>query len=75
MLAGNAAVADDPLVDAVRILATAGGAPRAAAAARLTGVPEDELRRLVLAYRHGGAHATPSRGARPRRAPGHGDHG
>jgi hypothetical protein len=55
MLAGSAAVTEDPLVDAVRMLATAAGAPRAAAAARLTGVPEDELRRLVLAYRHGGA--------------------
>ena len=56
MLAGGAAAAEeDPLVDAVRMLATAGGAPRVAEASRLTGVPEDEVRRLVLAYRHGGA--------------------
>jgi hypothetical protein len=56
MLAGDhpAAEVDDPLVDAVRILATAEGAPHAAQAARLTGRPEEELRRLVLAYRHGG---------------------
>ena len=55
MLAGEAAVeADDPLVDAVRILATAEGASHAARAASLTGRPEEELRRLVLAYRHGG---------------------
>jgi hypothetical protein len=56
MLAGNypAVEVDDPLVDAVRILATAEGASHAAQAARLTGRPEDELRRLVLAYRHGG---------------------
>jgi hypothetical protein len=37
------------------LLATAAGAPQVGAAARLTGVPEDDLRRLVLAYRHGGA--------------------
>jgi hypothetical protein len=56
MLAGGdaAAEADDPLVDAVRILATAEGASHIAQAARLTGRPEEELRRLVLAYRHGG---------------------
>ena len=56
MLAGGYAAAevDDPLVDAVRILATAEGASHTAQAARLTGRPEDELRRLVLAYRHGG---------------------
>jgi len=56
MLAGDhpAAEVDDPLVDAVRILATAEGASHAAQAARLTGRPEEELRRLVLAYRHGG---------------------
>lgn len=50
-------LADDSLVclvDAVRILATAQGASRVAQAARLTGRPEVELRRLVLAYRHGG---------------------
>lgn len=53
----DAAAADeagDPLIDAVRILATPEGAPHAGQAARLTGVPEDELRGLVLAYRHGG---------------------
>jgi hypothetical protein len=56
MLAGDYPVVevDDPLVDAVRILATADGASHAAAAARLTDRPEEELRRLVLAYRHGG---------------------
>jgi hypothetical protein len=46
--------AGEPLVDAVRILATPEGAPHAGQAARLTGMPEDELRGLVLAYRHGG---------------------
>jgi hypothetical protein len=55
MLAGADAAAEDPLVDAVRMLASPGGAPRAGAAARLTGIPEDELRRLVLAYARGGA--------------------
>jgi hypothetical protein len=56
MLAGDypLAEADDPLVDAVRILATAEGASHVAQAAHLTGRPEEELRRLVLAYRHGG---------------------
>jgi hypothetical protein len=62
MLAGDAAPAQagtapqlqNPLVDAVRLLATTAGARQVEAAARLTGVPEDELRRLVLAYRHGG---------------------
>ena len=64
MLAGDypAVEADDlladgslvSLVDAVRILATALGASHIAQAARLTGRPEEELRRLVLAYRHGG---------------------
>lgn len=55
MLAGSATETEDPLVDAVRLLATAAGAPHTAAAARLTGIPEDDLRRLTLAYRHGGA--------------------
>ena len=54
MLAGSATTTEDPLVDAVRLLATPAGAPHTAAAARHTGIPEDDLRRLVLAYRHGG---------------------
>ena len=44
----------DPLIDAVRLLASAAGAQHAPQAAALTGLPEDDLRRLVLAYRHGG---------------------
>ena len=44
--------AGDPLINAVRILAAPAGAPHAGQAARLTGMPEDELRGLVLAYRH-----------------------
>jgi hypothetical protein len=55
ILAGSAATTEDPLIDAVRLLATPTGAPHAAAAARHTGIPEDDLRRLVLAYRHGGS--------------------
>ncbi len=47
--------ADDPLVDAVRILATPEGRLHTAQAARLTGLPAEELQWLVLAYRHGGA--------------------
>jgi hypothetical protein len=54
MLAGSATQTQDPLVDAVRLLATVAGAPQTGTAARLTGIPEDDLRRLVLAYRHGG---------------------
>ena len=54
MLAGSATQAHDPLIDAVRLLATAAGTPHTGAAAQLTGIPEDDLRRLVLAYRHGG---------------------
>ena len=54
MLAGAAAETQDAVVDAVRLLATGSAAAHAGAAAQLSGIPEDELRRLVLAYRHGG---------------------
>jgi hypothetical protein len=54
MLGGSPTQTHDPLIDAVRLLATAAGAPHTAAAARLTDIPEDDLRRLTLAYRHGG---------------------
>ena len=54
MLAGGAGQAQDPLIDAVRLLAGTAGAPHTARVAELTGVGEDDLRRLVLAYRHGG---------------------
>jgi hypothetical protein len=66
MLAGTTTQTDDPLVDAVRLLASPAGAPHTGRAAELTGVGEDDLRRLTLAYRHGGTagvsaalHATP----------------
>jgi hypothetical protein len=55
LLAGNPTETEDPLVDAVRLLASTLGAPHTARAAELTGLPEDELRRLVLTHRHGGA--------------------
>jgi len=55
ILAGAATETQDPLVDAVRLLASPSGSPHAARAAELTGIAEDELRRLTLAYRHGGA--------------------
>jgi hypothetical protein len=55
ILAGSAPTTGDPLVDAVRLLATTAGAPLAGAVARRTGLPEDDVRRLVLAHRHGGA--------------------
>jgi hypothetical protein len=59
-LAGNTTVPGD--VPALHPSA----ARLAAAAARLTGMAEDELRRLVLAYRHGGAGgAAASVGASP----------
>lgn len=54
MLEGSTTVTDDPLIDAVRLLASASGASYTTRAADLTGVGEDELRRLTLAYRHGG---------------------
>jgi hypothetical protein len=54
MLAGNATQTDDLLIDAVRLLASAAGAPHTTQAAELTGIGEDDLRRLILAYRHGG---------------------
>lgn len=55
MLAGaDPAAGEDPLVDAVRLLATPEGSPDVGRASRLTGLAEDELRGLVLAYRHGG---------------------
>lgn len=54
MLVGGATQVEDPLVDAVRLLATPAGAPHTAQVARRSGVPEDELRRLLLAHRHGG---------------------
>ncbi|MBN1172050.1 MAG: hypothetical protein JXA67_07740 [Micromonosporaceae bacterium] len=44
----------DALIDAVRLLASAAGAQHTARAAQLTGIPADDLRRLTLAYRHGG---------------------
>jgi hypothetical protein len=57
MLAGVDPAADDedPLVDAVRLLATGGGSPHTERAARLTGLAADELRGLVLGWRHGGS--------------------
>ena len=54
MLAGAATETQDAVVDAVRLLATGSAAAYAGAAAQLSGIPEEELRRLVLAYRHGG---------------------
>lgn len=55
LLAGDSAEPQDPLIDAVRLLAGAASAAHTARAAELTGIPEEELRRLVLGYRHGGA--------------------
>ena len=54
ILAGSATETQDPLIDAVRLLASPSGPPHTARAAQLTGLPADELRRLTLAYRHGG---------------------
>lgn len=55
ILAGDTMVTDDPLIDTVRLLASASGTPHTTQAAQLTGIPVDDLRRLVIAYRHGGA--------------------
>jgi hypothetical protein len=55
MLAGSPTDTEDPLIDAVRLLATTRGAPHTAHAAELTGISEEELRRLVRTHRHGGA--------------------
>jgi hypothetical protein len=57
ILAGSATQTQDPLIDAVRLLAYPSGPPHTARAAQLTGIPADELRRLTLAYRHGGTAA------------------
>lgn len=54
MLAGSTTVTEDPLIDAVRLLASASGTPRTTRAAELTGIPEDELRRLANVYQRGG---------------------
>jgi hypothetical protein len=54
ILAGSDTTTEDSLIDAVRLLASTAGAQRVRTAAELTGIPEDDLRRLVLAYRHGG---------------------
>jgi hypothetical protein len=54
MLAGRATQPEEPLIDAVRLLATTAGAQHTGTAAELTGLPEEDLRRLILAYRHGG---------------------
>lgn len=68
MLAGTGAggAVEEPLLDAVRMLATPEGAPHAAAAARHTGMAEDELRRLAIAYtRAGPGGVTAAVGAAP----------
>lgn len=66
MLAGSTTQPEDPLIDAVRLLASSAGAPHTTRAAQLTGIPEDDLRRLTLAYRHGGtAGVSAARAATP----------
>jgi hypothetical protein len=66
MLAGSTMHTEDPLIDAVRMLATASGTRHTTQAAQLTGIPEDDLRRLILAYRHGGtAGVSAARAATP----------
>ncbi|MFG2042500.1 hypothetical protein [Dactylosporangium sp. NPDC048998] len=54
MLAGSTTLTEDPLIDAVRLLASVSGTPYTTRVTQLTGIPEDDLRRLTLAYRHGG---------------------
>jgi hypothetical protein len=54
MLAGRTTVSENPLVDAVRLLASTAGTAHTTRAAELTGIDEDELRRLSNAYRRGG---------------------
>ena len=49
MLAGANVESDDALVDAVRLLASTSGW-----SAQVPGIAEDDLRRLIIAYRHGG---------------------
>lgn len=45
---------DDPLVDAIRLLAQAPTAERHQAISRNSGLAEADVRRLLLAFRHGG---------------------
>lgn len=45
---------DDPLVDAIRLLAQAPTPERHQAISRNTGLAEADVRRLLLAFRHGG---------------------
>ena len=45
---------DDPLVDAIRLLAQAATPERHQAISRNTGLAEADVRRLLLAFRHGG---------------------
>jgi hypothetical protein len=54
MLSGEGSAVEEPLVDAVRMLATSAGASHAAAAAGHTGMDAAELRRLAIAYTRGG---------------------
>lgn len=69
MLAGDPAASGaggDPLVDAVRMLASPEGAAFTEAAAERTGHEPVELRRMVLAYTRGGTGAvTAAAGANP----------
>ena len=45
---------DDPMVDAIRLLAQAPTPERHQAISRNTGLAEADVRRLLLAFRHGG---------------------